>query len=84
MAAIGLHIHPQANIRWGKLEEIAGNIVTFHSTAPGTPENGQPPEPIEPHALAMTDPDGEVHVYVFTDEGKQALLSALTGGVIVP
>ncbi len=32
----------------------------------------------------MTDPDGETHIYVFTEDGKQVLLRELTGGVIVP
>ncbi len=81
MAAISVHIHPYSNIRWGKYADLAGDIVRI-----GLPDaavgNGAPPG--EPLALAMTDPDGETHIYVFTEDGKQVLLRELTGGVIVP
>lgn len=38
----------------------------------------------EPMGLAFIDPDGEMHVYVFTPDGKQNLMAQLTGGVILP
>lgn len=34
--------------------------------------------------LAFSDPDGETHTYVFTDDGKQNLISKLTGGLVIP
>jgi hypothetical protein len=38
----------------------------------------------EPMGLAFIDPDGEVHVYVFTEDGRQNLLGQLTGGLVLP
>lgn len=73
MASLVRAIHVQANIRWAKLNLVAPDVGLRFD---GTDE--------EPMALAFTDPDGETHIYVFTDEGKRALLAQLTGGLVVP
>lgn len=80
MAGVSLRIHPMTTWRWGKLEEIAGTAVTMQVDDPQA--NGDPNA--ELFGLCCTDPDGEIHVFACTEEGKQNLIRQLTGGVIVP
>lgn len=81
VAGLNRSIHPVANIAWAPLSQIAPD-VGIHSTPAIENGDGKPEEPM---ALAFTDPqDGETHVYVFTQQGKENLMRTLTGGIIVP
>jgi hypothetical protein len=68
-------VHPRANFVWGRIGELVPDLKVG-----AVDEQGQP---VEFHALALTDPDGEVHVYLFNEEGRQKLVAALTGGVVI-
>jgi len=73
-------IHVQAAFKYGPLEQLVGVLDVQASVRSA---NGQ--ERAQLFGLAMIDQaDGEAHVYVFTEEGKQALLRTLTGGIVVP
>lgn len=38
-----------------------------------------------PMALAFVDPDQEMHVYIFDDDGRKALIQMLLGtGLVLP
>ena len=74
MAGFRRTVHPQADIVWGKMADIAPDIVVNQPDANGSEAMG----------LAFMDPDGEQHVYVFSDLGRENLIRQLTGGVIVP
>jgi len=73
MAGITRTVHPQSNFFWRPLAEAAPDM-NLQGGDPGNP----------PMALVFVDPDVETHVFVFGEDGRQALLKALTGGVIIP
>lgn len=79
MAGIDVKLHPFANFAFKPLGELIGVV---HVEAAGSGENGGQPQP--PKGLAFTDPDGETHVYVFTEEGRANLVAMLTGGIVIP
>lgn len=79
MAGLTRTVHPSSNVRWAKLSELCPDIAV----QPTEPPNGNG-EPEEPMGLSFVDPDGEMHIYVFTPDGKQNLMGQLTGGVILP
>jgi hypothetical protein len=74
-------VHPPgARIFWQPARAACPDM-SFQVNAP--PANGRDPE--EAMALSFVDPrDGEAHVFLFTEEGRQNLLRLLTAGVIVP
>jgi hypothetical protein len=72
MAGLKRTVHPQSNIVWAELKTLAPDIEI------------QIEGETEPMALGMVDPDGETHVYVFSETGREALLRQLTGGIVVP
>jgi hypothetical protein len=78
MAGITRTIHPQSSVRYAPISQIAPDV---QMRANVTPENGAGEEV---QALAFIDPDGETHIYPLSEEGKQALLKQLTGGIVVP
>jgi hypothetical protein len=67
-------VHPKTSFTWKKLKQLAPDIQA-------TSEDGSAPEPF---GLAFVDPDLETHIYVFTEDDKKRLISALTGGLVVP
>jgi hypothetical protein len=73
MAGANIRIHPEANIRWGNFKDLAGDLIQARSA-----------DDSEVFGLAMTDPDGETHVYIFSEEGRQNLMQQLTGGIVIP
>lgn len=79
MASLSRHVHPKSSSRWARLSEIVPDMkIEFMPTS----DNGGEVE--EPMGLAFTDPDGETHVYVFSEEGRKDLVANLTGGVHLP
>lgn len=80
VAGLTRTVHPSSNVRWAKLTELCPDITVTPASAVET--NGGEPE--EAMGLSFVDPDGEMHVYVFTPDGKQNLLAQLTGGVVLP
>lgn len=80
MASVDIHVHPLASIKWDRISALCGPLVNARPAADH--DNGQPPA--EPYGLQITDPDGEIHLYVLDEEGKQGLLRQMTSGVIVP
>lgn len=81
MAGLTRTVHPASNVKWAPLKEICPDVTVQLGPAAERNGDGEPPEPM---ALSFADPDGEMHVYPFTPEGKQNLLAQLTGGVILP
>lgn len=83
MAGAQLKVHVISNMKFQRLEELVGWIADDVRATINAPaeRNGDRPKLM---GLAFTDPDGESHVYVFTDEGKQNLIRQLTGGLVVP
>jgi hypothetical protein len=79
MAGITRTIHPVSNFVWAPLAKIAPDMQL--SPAPGG--NGHSPDD-PPQGLLFVDPDGETHIFVFGEEGRQKLLAALTGGIVLP
>jgi hypothetical protein len=79
----GLHrtVHPHANIAWAKLKQIAPDVGVQVKTVAEL--NGAASDP-DLMGLSFTDPDGEQHIYIFTDEGRVNLIRQLTGGLVVP
>lgn len=78
MAGLEITFHPSADITWAPLAELIGVLKIQVKAA--VDENGERAE-LELYGLAFTDPDGETHVYLFTDEGKRSLITQLTGGI---
>ncbi len=81
MASLKRYIHPQSKPIWKPLAEVAADIsFQLPPTAAG---NGDA-KPV-PMALAFVDPDQEMHVYIFDDEGRKALIQLLIGhGLVLP
>jgi hypothetical protein len=71
-------LHPGAGHKFGR----AGEVLPDFNIRAQPAGNGE--GPVEPWILAFVDPDGETHAYVFDDAGKQNLVAALTGGVVLP
>lgn len=76
MAALRRTVHPRADIGWAPLKQLCPDIKLELTRPDGKTE--------EPWGLLFTDPDGEQHVYVFAEQGRQNLLRHLTGGLILP
>lgn len=77
MAGITRKVHMVSQVEWGPVDRYAADLGIRTE-----PENGGEPE--VPKALRFLDPDGEAHIYLFSDEGRQLLIRQLTGGLIVP
>ena len=77
MAGLTRKIHMVSGIEWGSIDRFAPDLGIRNES-----ENGGEPE--TPKALCFTDPDGEKHVYLFSEEGRVALIRQLTGGLVVP
>jgi hypothetical protein len=75
MAGITRKVHMQSNYAFDSIDSFAPYLGIRQ------PPDGNGGEPVAPKALAFTDPDGETHVYVFSEEGRQGLIRALTGGI---
>jgi len=76
VAAISRHVHPQTSFDWVDADKAAPDLGLRFTDAHD--------EQYEPKCLVFTDPDGERHVYPFTDQARVALVKQLTGGVILP
>jgi hypothetical protein len=77
MAGLERKVHMVSGVEWGPIDKFAPDLGIRT-----TPENGGDPE--VPKALCFADPDGERHVYVFSEEGRLGLIKQLTGGLVVP
>lgn len=77
MAGITRKVHMVTSVEWGPVDRFAPDLGIRLET-----ENGGEPE--APKALRFLDPDGEAHVFMFDESGRQALIKQLTGGLIVP
>lgn len=74
MAGLTRTVHPRSSCDWGPVDKFAPDLHIRGD------QNG---EPTIPPALCMLDPDGEMHVFVFSEEGRKALIGKLTGGIMV-
>lgn len=77
MAGITRRVHLVTNFEWKKFKHLVPDLTLTADT-----QNGDEPE--EPMALAFVDPDGETHIYLFTEVGRVNLIRKLTGGLVVP
>lgn len=77
MAGIVRKVHMVTSVEWGPVDRFAADL-----TIRTQPENGGEPE--APKALRFLDPDGEAHVFLFDEDGRQALIKQLTGGLVIP
>lgn len=77
MAGLIRKVHMVSNIEWGPIDRFAPDLGIRTE-----PTNGGEPE--TPKALCFRDPDAETHVYIFSEEGRVALIRQLTGGLVVP
>lgn len=80
MASIKRYVHPMAKPIWQPLKQLAPDI---NFQLPQTAESNGSTAPV-PMALAFIDPDQEMHVYIFDDDGRKALIEQLTGGIVLP
>lgn len=81
MAGATLKVHLVSEMAFKPLEELVGFLAEDAVAMVGPGEDGQPQKL---YGLAMNDPDGEAHIYVFSDAGKQRLIGKLTGGLVIP
>lgn len=80
MASIDLHVHAQSSFVFAPLEQLVGVLDVTDKEAEAA--NGGEPTTVK--GLAFIDNDGEGHVYVLTENGRQKLIAQLTGGVVIP
>lgn len=81
MATIKRFVHPQSSPSWNPLSEVAPDVKLRIQMPTG--ENGKAPP--ELMALTFVDPDQEMHIYVFDDGGRKALIQLLLGtGLVLP
>lgn len=76
MASISTHIHPQADMAFEKMSKLAPQLQIG-----GLGPTGEPVTSDDIMGLKFTDPDGETHIYILSDDGKAGLIATLTGGV---
>lgn len=81
MASLKRYVHPVSKPIWKPLAEIAPDITL--NIPPTAGLNGDT-API-PMTLSFVDPDQEMHVYIFDDDGRKALIQLLLGtGLVLP
>ena len=81
MASLKRYVHPASRPIWKPLSEVAPDIAM--KLPPTAGANGDT-APV-PMALAFVDPDQEMHVYIFDDDGRKALIQQLLGtGLVLP
>lgn len=78
MASFKRYVHPISKPIWQPLAQVAPDLKV---QAPPEGQNGASHAP--PMALAFIDPDQEMHVYIFDDAGRKALVELLTGGIVL-
>ena len=78
MGSISRHVHLQSAFAWKRLSEVAPDLQI--TMAPEGNGNGGPSEPM---ALVMIDPDGETHVYPFSEVARKKLIAELSGGIVI-
>lgn len=79
MGSVGIHVHQESSFLYGPVEDMVG---MFDIKVSATAENGGAPE--QPKGLAFVDSDGESHVYILSESGRQKLVAQLTGGIVLP
>lgn len=79
MAEIKSSVHVQFGFDFGP----ASRFVPPQTQISQKPDPGGG-QPNEPNALSFIDADGEIHVYVVSDETKRKLVEKLTGGIVMP
>jgi hypothetical protein len=77
MAGFTRKVHMVSKFEYGSIDQVAPDLGIRQQAG----DNGGQ---VTPKALWFTDPDGECHVFVFSEEGRQALVRKLTGGLVVP
>lgn len=76
---IEVKVHPQAQFDWKPINDL---VPLLGLKAMKDAGNGlQVDEPL--HGLMFTDPDGEIHVFAFTDDARVTLVEKLTGGIMI-
>jgi hypothetical protein len=78
MAGFTRKVHMTSQFDYGSIDRVAPDLAIRG------PAQGNGGGQVTPDALWFADPDGEVHVYVFSEEARQALIRKLTGGLVVP
>jgi len=63
---------------------IAGGAVSVLAPDLGLKATRDDGEDVELRALQLADTDGETHLFVFDDGGREQLLKAITGGIVIP
>ena len=81
MAGASVKVHLISNMTYKPLEQLIGFFGDDIKAMVNAGDNGQKPKL---YGLAFDDPDGEAHIFVMTDDGKQNLIRKLTGGLVVP
>lgn len=71
-------VHLNTIHRFGTLREIAPD-VQLGVLGP----DGQPVDAADMKALVFVDEDGQADVFVLDEDGRQKLIEALTGGILV-
>lgn len=78
MAGFVRKVHMVSKFEYGSIDQVAPDLgIRQQGEGNG---GGQ----VAPKALWFTDPDGETNVFVFSEDGRQALVRKLTGGLVVP
>jgi hypothetical protein len=70
-----IHVHPRAKFQWGEGDELAPGFGIDARDADGAK--------VPVYAVKFSDPDGEEHVFLFSEDGKERFVAAATGGVIL-
>ena len=78
MAELRFGVHVTYGIDYGPVSRFVPPQAQIEQRA----DNGGG-QPTEPNALSFLDPDGEMHVYVVSDNAKKQLVAALTGGIVI-
>jgi hypothetical protein len=77
-----IRIHRPFNVAFAPIDDLVG---AAHIKAVLTPDNGggQPVE-VPLSGLSFTGRDGDIDIFVMSDEERQITIQQLTGGIVLP
>jgi hypothetical protein len=78
MAGLTRKVHLVSQFEYGSIDKVAPELGIRQQA------DGNGDKQVAPDALWFTDPDGETHVFVFSEDGRKALIAKLTGGLVIP
>jgi hypothetical protein len=73
-------VHLATSMTWAPMSQLAPDVQLQVETPRGGDPSLKPPEV---HGLCFADPDGVAHIYVLDDQGREALMKQLTGGLVL-